>query len=154
MSIIKSPQVFIDTCKKMWHSNTQILSHLLIAKKIIARYGLLVSKIEIIDSIYQWDPDTATILSIFFQLWYKTNDEIDYLTKRVQQILQNNYCTVEIQNQNDWNETITTITNAIEKVKTTDILIEKELNSVWLHVYTDTHRYHRDIDTDLNIILR
>lgn len=138
----------------MWYSNTQILSHLLIAKKIIARYGLLISKKEIIDSIYQWDPDIGTILAIFFQLWYKTNDEIDYLIKRAQQILQNNYCTIEIQNQNNWTDTIKNISNTIEEVQSTDILIEKDLGSVWLHVYTDTHRYHRDIDTDLNIILR
>ena len=138
----------------MWYSATEIISFLLIAKKIILRYGLLVGKKEIMNKIYEWNKDVGSIIAILFQLGYKTNDAVENLIKRVQQILKSNYCTIELLDENNWNETMKNITTTLEKIQSTDVLVEKKLNSAWLHISTNTHRYHRDIDTDLNIMLR
>lgn len=154
MAIIKTPQLFIDICKKNWYNEQEILSLLLIAKKVFTRYGLMMTKKEAIDAVYKEETHVGGMIAILVQLGYKTNNEIDALIKDIKRLSAQSYYTLELPKREQTSQIVDSLNKTIQNIHKQDIVIEKWLSSAGVHVYTDTHRYHRDIDTDLNTIFR
>lgn len=149
--VIKSPQLVIQLSEKLGYDKKTLVSLLLVAKKIFARFGLLVTKKEMLDVIYQGDKDLGSIISILIEVWYKTNDEVDSLIKDIQRIVGQSYCTIEIPEKE--NTSLQKIADVVNWLEQQDIFVEKNLSSAWLHIMTDNRRYSRDIDDDLDSLL-
>lgn len=144
-----SPKVFLDTMQQQWFNATETLSFLVIIKKLYLHYGRILTKKEMIETIYTSNQSLWITLAVLRELWYKNVESVISLISRLETFGEQVY-TIETPND--------TVRMTVEQLLKDDsgrtVFVEKKLQTAWLHIVTPSHRYHRDLDSDLDALLR
>ncbi len=142
--------MFLDICKQQWYDATKTLSLLLVVKKLSVMYGSMLSQETMLQTIYDTDKDIGTMLSITHAMWYTSAEKIKSLITKIQLLCQDLICTIE----SSENISVGKVEETLgEYNQTPTIVVDKKMTKPWLHISTNSHRYHRDIDSDLDALL-
>ena len=145
------PRVFLDICKQQWYDATKALSLLLVAKKIYMKYGAMVATRSFLQIVYDVDKDVGTMLSITDTMKYNTAAKVGSLLAKIQILCKDLICTVE-SSKPVWENIV--IKTLAKHEQDATILVDTHITQPWLHITTWSHRYHRDIESDLDALLQ
>lgn len=144
------PRVFLDICKQQWYDATKALSLLVVVKKLAMKYGNILSTTAFMETVYSVEKDVGTMLGITHAMGYTTAEKIKSLMTKIQVLCKDLICTVE-SSKDLWTDILEATLGNYEQHPS--ILVDKKLSKPWLHITTGSHRYHRDIDSDLDALL-
>lgn len=145
-----SPSI-IDSCiKSIGISPQDFLSLLIIAKKLYIRHWMQMTKKEYIEVIAWADKKLASILCILNELHCKNAEDVATLIRDMSNYEDFFLCSVDTSRLID----VWPIDKIIEEtIHKKNVYMSKWLRVPWLHVISNSHRYGRTIQDDMDKML-
>lgn len=126
------------------------LALLLVAKKLYIRHGMQMTKKEYIQVITDADQKLGLILWLLNELHCKNAEDVASLIRDMSNYEDFFMCSVDTSRDID----VWAIDKIIEdNVHHNNVYMSKTLNVPWLHVTSDSHRYWRTIQDDMDKML-
>ncbi len=145
-----SPTVIHKCVQQLWLEPKEFLALLLIAKKLYVRHGMQLTKREYIETIATKNQQLAIVLSLLQELQCKKAEDITLLIRNMSRHEDYFICSVDASRPVDTDS----IDHLIEKhVHEKNIYTSSTLHVPWLHITSDSHRYGRTLDDDMDRML-
>ena len=145
-----SPAI-IDACiKELGIKPEDFLSYLLVAKKLYISHGMQMTKKEYIDLVAHENKALAVTLWLLNELHCKKAEDVSELIRDMSRFEDYYMCSVDASNNIDVWPIDAILENTVHQK---NIFMSKTLRVPWLHITSNTHRYWRSIDDDMDSML-
>lgn len=145
-----APSIIHACIKELDIEPKEFLALLLVAKKLYIRHGMQMTKKEYIEAIINVDEKLGTILSLLNELHCKKAEDIGILIKDMSRYEDFFMCSVDASNQIN----VEPIDEILWKtVHENNVFMSKTLHIPGLHITSNTHRYWRTIQDDMDKML-
>ncbi len=147
----KVSPALIDSCiKSIRISPKDFLAHLLVAKKLYISHGMQMTKKEYIEVIASADKKLWWVLYLLNELHCKNAEDVATLIRDMSNYEDYFMCSVDSSSPID----VWSIDKIIEhNVHEKNVYMSKSLHIPGLHVTSDSHRYGRTLDDDMDKML-
>ena len=147
----KIAPALIDSCIKSINiSPKDFLAHLLVAKKLYISHGMQMTKKEYIEVIVSADKKLWSVLYLLNELHCKNAEDVAWLIRDMSNYEDYFMCSVDTSRPIDVWPIDKIIENTIHEK---NVYMSKSLRIPWLHVTSDSHRYGRTLEDDMDKML-